>query len=292
MQGYDELQQSKAYFPLQRGLILIKGEDRARLIHAMCTNHVQQLEPGQGCYAFFLNAQGRILADAHIFNLGEELLLDTEGSAREKLYQHIDNYIIADDVTLEDVSDQYPVIAIEGTGVGARTPYAINDYVASLSRTGLPGERHYHGASTDGLTEASAEAVETARLENGVPIYGIDFTEANIAQETGIAHAMHFSKGCYLGQEIVERVRSQGRLNRSLQYLHIEGSTAPESGASLLYGEKEAGKITSAAYSPRLGKVVAFGFVRREAETQPLTVNGATASVQPRPAAPALAAGF
>src|SRR6476659_7348186 len=104
--GYQALRESAAYLDLsKRGKIFVTGEDRVRLLHAMTTNHIQQLQAGQGCYAFFLNAQGRIVADVNVFVLPDRLLLDVEPELREKVYQHLDKFIIADDATLEDVSD-------------------------------------------------------------------------------------------------------------------------------------------------------------------------------------------
>src|ERR1700685_755691 len=103
--GYEALTASAALVDLsRRGKIRVTGEDRARLLHAMTTNHIQQLEPGQGCYAFFLSAQGRILADVNIFCRPDHFLLDTEPETATKLFEHIDRYIIADDVTLEDLT--------------------------------------------------------------------------------------------------------------------------------------------------------------------------------------------
>ncbi len=118
-EGYRALRESCAWRDASaRGRIVVRGDDRARLLHAMTTNDVQHLAPGQGCYAFFLNAQGRILADVNIFCLPDRLLLDTEPETRTKVYEHLDRYIIADDVTLEDVSDQTGTISLEGPTSG------------------------------------------------------------------------------------------------------------------------------------------------------------------------------
>src|SRR5690348_16687264 len=115
MTGYDSLRSSAAWLDLSaRGKIRMTGEDRVRLLHAMSTNDIQRLENGQGCYAFFLTAQGRILADAYIYNLGESLLLDTGPETTQKLMEHLDRYIIADDVTLTDESAELAAIGIEG----------------------------------------------------------------------------------------------------------------------------------------------------------------------------------
>src|SRR5258705_8172653 len=110
--GYRALREAAAYLDLStRGKIFLTGEDRVRLLHAMTTNHVQQLEPGQGCYVFFLNPQGRILADANLFVTPDRILLDVEPEVRERVYQHLEKYIIADDVTLEDASDSLSALA-------------------------------------------------------------------------------------------------------------------------------------------------------------------------------------
>src|SRR5215472_16965253 len=113
MKGYEALRNSAAWLDSSaRGKIELTGEDRARLLHAMTTNHVQQLTPGAGCYAFFLNAQGRILADVNVLCRPDHFLLDLEPETREKIYQHLDRYIIADDATLEDITEQTATIAV------------------------------------------------------------------------------------------------------------------------------------------------------------------------------------
>jgi folate-binding Fe-S cluster repair protein YgfZ len=113
--GYRALHNGAAWLDLsQRGRIRITGEDRTRLLHAMVTNHVEQLKPGQGCYAFFLNAQGRILGDMNLLCLEDSFLLETEPETRRSSYEHLDKYIIADDVTLDDVTDQTAELGIEG----------------------------------------------------------------------------------------------------------------------------------------------------------------------------------
>src|SRR5271157_610046 len=115
MKSYEALRTSAAWIDLSaRGKIRVTGEDRARLLHAMTTNDIQHMQPGDGLYAFFLNAQGRILADAYIYHLGESFLLDTEPETAGKVLQHLDKYIIADDVTLEDQTAVWKAIGIEG----------------------------------------------------------------------------------------------------------------------------------------------------------------------------------
>ena len=282
MKGYDALRTSAAWLDVStRGRIKMSGEDRARLLHAMTTNHIQQLTPGTGCYAFFLNAQGRVLSDVNVLCRADHLLLDLEPEAREKIYQHLDHYIIADDVTLEDLTSTTAAIAVEGPtsadvlqSIGAPVTdaeYSSLDWgsrqVARLNVAGGKGffifmpsaEKQDLIAQIEsaGATAADAEAFRVVRLENGKPRYGEDISERFLAQEANQPHALNFSKGCYLGQEIVERVRSRGQIHRMLTPLSLETNTPPEAGAKLSSAE-----ITSAAYSPALGKVVALAYVR------------------------------
>lgn len=274
-----------------RGRIRATGEDRKRLLHAMTTNHVQQLEPGQGLYAFFLNAQGRILADAVLLCEPESVLLCLEPEVREKIFQHLDHFIIADDVTLEDVTAATAEYGVEGEGSGA--------LLAGLGLT--PPTARYHFTAGEGTTlvrhsitggegfrlivpavaseawkarllgagaiEGTPEQWEARRIRHGVPRYGADITESNLLQETRQMHAAHFSKGCYLGQEIVERVRARGHVNRTLVHLLVHSSEAPAPGTKIVSGEREGGEITSSAWID--GEVYALGYLRVELQRDP-----------------------
>ncbi|HZU23990.1 MAG TPA: glycine cleavage T C-terminal barrel domain-containing protein [Bryobacteraceae bacterium] len=287
MTGYDALHDGAAWVQLAgRGKIRVSGEDRARLLHAMTTNHIQQLAPGQGCYAFFLNAQGRILADANIFCREEDFLLDTEPETAVKIYEHIDHYVIADDVALENLP--LTTIALEGPraeevlrAAGGPVPKAEYEHepwgvrtVARVSSTGAPGffvflasvecDELLPGLEAAGAVAATAEEFRTVRIENGRPRYGEDISERYIAQEANQPRALHFSKGCYLGQEIVERVRSRAQIHRVLMPLVIDTTEPPEPGTKLQAGGADRAEITSAALSRRSGKVVALAYVRTE----------------------------
>ncbi len=289
MKGYEALRTSAAWLDLSaRGKIKLTGEDRARLLHAMTTNHIQQLTPGTGCYAFFLNDKGRILSDANILCRPDHFLLDLEPEAREKIYQHLDHFIIADDVTLEDATPQLSTIALEGPlavdvlqKAGAPIPaadYSTVDWcsrvVARLNSSGGVGFFIFvpvaeKGALIDqleasGALAADADSFRVVRLEHGKARYGEDIGERFLAQEANQPHALHFSKGCYLGQEIVERVRSRGQIHRMLMPLVLDTETPPEPGAKLETGDAGVAEITSAAYSPALSKVVALAYVRTE----------------------------
>jgi folate-binding protein YgfZ len=282
--AYQALRENAAAIDLSaRGKIRTTGADRVRLLHAMTTNHVEQLTPGHGCYAFFLDAQGHVLADVNLLAQPDALLLDAEPETREKIYAHLDHYIIADDVTLEDITAATATVAIEGPQAAQRLGSLGAPLPAEPLETAAWGDRTVVRASAAGgdgywvllppaakdaflaelsLPLASADDVRTVRLENSHPRYGEDITEASLPQETQLEHALHFSKGCYLGQEIVERIHSRGHLSRLLVHLHVEGAEAPAPGTELTVEGKEAGHITSAAYSPALNCVVALGSVR------------------------------
>jgi folate-binding protein YgfZ len=291
--GYTALREKAAWLDLSgRGKILATGEDRARLLHAMTTNQVETLKPGEGCYAFFLNAQGRILADVNLLCLEDHFLLDTEPETRTKVYEHLDRYIIADDVTLEDQTAQIVTLAIEGPNAGDAmaklgAPQPVAPYssaawsygaslitIARLDTTGgggyflmIPVEEKPAITSLlakAGIPEATPEDARIVRIENGRPRYGEEITERYLVQETDQLQAVNFSKGCYLGQEIVERVRSRAQIHRVLRRLEIDTNEPPAAGTKLKSGDADAAEIASAVFSPALRKTVALAYVRTQ----------------------------
>jgi tRNA-modifying protein YgfZ len=236
--GYQALNENRAYVDLsERGRIRVTGEDRARLIHALTTNHVQQMKPGDEVYAFFLTAQGRIVSDCHIRCTEDYLLLDLEPEVRNVMIRHIDHYIIADDVTLEDVTDgTFSLIAAGNLlygEIGAK-----DALIAELN-----------------LTPATPEDFEAYRVEHFHPKFGKDFTSTTLPQETGLTSALHFNKGCYIGQEIVERIRSRGHVNRMLVGLSAAGGAALPAGAKVHLNEEEIGQITSSSADSAIAMV-------------------------------------
>jgi len=316
--AYRALHEAAAWLDLSaRGRIYATGEDRARLLHAMTTHHVQQLQPGQGCYAFFLNAQGRILGDVHLFCLEDRFLLDVEPETREQLYQHLDRYIIADDVTLEDVTAALTAVAVEGpraagvlAALGAPAPEALfhtalweGRRVSRLSFTGAPGWRIFApaGEAQDlarkleaaGAVSADAETARVVRIEHFRPRYGEDIFDTTLTAETQQTHAVHFNKGCYLGQEVVERVRSRGHVNRLLVGLEIDATEPPAPQTPVAAAGQEVGKTCSAAFSPARGRVVGMAYLRvtHAAPGTELEVSGARAVTVPV-AGPGPSAGY
>jgi aminomethyltransferase len=264
--GYQALREGTAWLDLSaRGRIVARGRDRARLLHNITSNEVKKLLPGQGCYAFLLSPQGRIQADLNLFCFEDYFLIDTEPELREKVHQHIKRYIIADQVDLEEVTAQTACLGVEGpTPV---TPMPDSDYVhlqweactvARVTMTGQPGVRIFCPADrkpeiiakveASGAQAATMEDARIVRIENGKPRYGEEITDTSLPQETQQMHAISFTKGCYLGQEIVERIRARGHVNRKL--MPFEG--APPEGAEVL----------SSVLSPATGKTVGLAWVR------------------------------
>jgi aminomethyltransferase len=307
MNGYEALRQSTAWLDLSaRGKIRVTGKDRARLLHAMCTNDVKNLPAGNGLYAFFLDSRGRILVDAVIYNHGENLFLDTEPETAGKLHDHLNKYIIADDAHLEDETSQWAALGLEGpgsgaaaTGLGLSVPdseYAIRDwgdgFAAHAASTGTEGirifipvaERESLGQrlTAAGIPRATEEEARAVRIENGRPRYGEEISERYLVQETQVLKAVHFSKGCYLGQEIVERVRSRGQVHRLLTRVRLESDTPPAAGTKLVINGEPVAEMASAVVSPALGGVAGMAYVRSQAlrERLEMTVAGTEPAVK------------
>lgn len=305
---YEALRNRAALISLDaRGLIRVSDEDRVRLLHAMCTNAIEQLKPGEGTKALFLNDKGRILAEISVFCRTGDLLLDTEAATRQIVYEHLDHYIIMDVVELEDLSDTWHALALEGpaaaellTAMGAALPeadFAHRDWegalLAKVSYTGSPGYRLYvPEVSADawrqrlagaGFSSCDLATAEVVRLEYGRLRHGVEYGPQHLVHEAQLLDYVSFSKGCYLGQEIVERVRSRGNVNRLLVRLVVDATEAPATETPVMAGEGESGKVLSAVFSPALGKVIAWALLRAE-HTQAghrLAIGGAAAALAP-----------
>ncbi len=246
-----------------RGRIRVTGDDRARLIHALSTNHIQGMTPGSERYAFFLTAQGRIVGDAYITCYENYLLLDVEPDTRESMLRHIDHYIIADDVTLQDVTST--TFALVAAGKRIYGDIDLKEWTIN---------------SLDHLTPATSEDAETFRILNFHPRFGADFSASTLPQETGLSRALHFNKGCYLGQEIVERIRSRGHVNKMLVGLKIEGAAYIPPGADVLLSGEEIGQVKSSANIPEIGsRSIAMVRVAGAKPGTAVRVGGANAEV-------------
>ena len=285
-----------------RAKIAVTGSDRVRWMNGMVTNNVRDLAPGHGVYAFLLNAQGRIQADLYVFQRGESLLVDTERGQKAKVLELFDRYIIADDVEIADMSETLTAVGLTGPGsrnVLERAGILVSD-LAHLQFADLVSRQHAvtvvrsgeeaaeswqvwispdHVAELWGtLVEAGARptgatALNLFRISRGIPQFGVDIRDRDLPQETGQMRALNFTKGCYLGQEIVERIRSRGAVHRQFGAFSLDGEL-PAAGTKIFAsdGEKEVGEITSSAILPLPNgdRAVALGYLRREAAEKEL----------------------
>jgi len=272
-----------------RAKLVVTGRDRTRWLNGMVTNNIRDLASGHGVYSFLLNAQGHILADMYVFNRGESFLIDTDRAQVENLAQLLKKYIIMDQVVLSEAEQgQITALGIEGPrskDVLLRAgfepselePLEVedriwNDVAVSLVRSmqggymiWLPPENTggmWEALAASGATPVGAEALEMWRIAAGIPRYGVDIRERDLPQETGQEQALNFSKGCYIGQEIVERIRSRGAVHRRFTGFSFEGA-APPAGTKIERDGRDVGEITSVTVLPS-GKAIALGYLRRE----------------------------
>ncbi|MBI3796379.1 MAG: aminomethyl transferase family protein [Deltaproteobacteria bacterium] len=280
-----------------RSQIRMTGEDRVAFLQGMVSNDVKALQPGDGCAATLLTEQGRIVADLRVYALDTCLLLDVDTRSKEKLIEALSRFIVADDVEMADLSETQTTLALQGplssqvlAAAGISTPPSkmFQHCEATLAETSVhlirandTGEDGYEifapsvqavslwqallqaGASL-GLRPVGLAALNTLRIEAGIPWYGVDMDESRIVLEVGLDEAISFKKGCYLGQEVVERATARGHVNRKLTGLVVQDDTLPASGDKLFDDSQEVGWVTSATVSPRLGRPIALGYVRRE----------------------------
>jgi folate-binding protein YgfZ len=269
--GYSALRHGAAWIDLSpRGRIVARGRDAARFLHNVTSNEVKKMAPGDTCYAFLLTPQGRIVGDLHLLSLGDRFLIDTEPELREKVQQQILKYKVADQVELEDVTAQTVAIGVEGPNAPAIAPPPSEFRIVPFTVTGQPGYRIYSSPEKEdeiaryleaaGAVAATPEDARAVRIENGKPRYGEEIVETSLPQETEQMHAVSFNKGCYIGQEIVERIRARGHVNRHLVRLEMDGPELPAPGKQTIGGQEA--DVMSAVFSPELGKVVALAYVR------------------------------
>jgi len=300
-----------------RAKVSLTGSDRVRWLNGMVTNNVRDLAPGQGVYAFLLNPQGHILGDLYAYNRGESSLVDTDRSQLDKILAVFDKYIIMDDV--EVAGEKLAAIGIAGPksrealqAAGFQVPdlgplqfsaVTWQQTAVTLVRGDNPRVESFElwlaqndvEKGREALAKAGARPVGTAaldllRIAAGIPRYGADIRERDLPQETEQERALNFSKGCYVGQEIVERIRSRGQVRRKFTGFEVNGPL-PAPGSKVLVEGKEVGEITSAASLPLSGgeRRVALGYIRREVATpgKQVEAGGSAASVANLPFAEA-----
>src|ERR1039458_10028676 len=283
--------------------LVLAGEDRVRWLNGMVTNNVRDLAPGRGVYSFVLNAQGRIQGDLVAYNRGDYLLVTTDREQAPTIAEIFDRYIIMDDVEVADISDKLAAIGVAGPRSKTRESLAragLNvsqlelgqvidavwrDVGISVARSAQPQmdgfEIWFASENVDaiwdalvlaGAMPAGSDALELYRIVRGIPRFGVDLRERDLPQETGQQHALNFAKGCYIGQEIVERIRSRGNVHRMFTGFEVQGhpvAELPAPGSKVRANDKDVGEITSAARIPFPSgeRTLALGYARREVAT-------------------------
>jgi folate-binding protein YgfZ len=284
-----------------RSRVCLTGQDRARFLHGQVTNDVNSLRSGQGCYAALITAKGRMQSDLNIWRLDDELLLDFEPGLTQVVSQRLEKYIISEDVQIVEVAPLYGLLSIQGpkavevvrsSGLSAQVPekpftsVKLSDpakgdiYVMNLPRLGSSGfdvfvpvgafealgENLLAEAKSNGGCLCGWNASELVRIEAGIPRFGIDMDETNLPLEAGLeSRAISFNKGCYIGQEVISRIKTYSEVQKALRGLRLPDDlpALPRKGDKLFHGGKEAGYITSAVASPHLKANIALGYVRK-----------------------------
>lgn len=305
-------QNDAAMFDLNgRAHLVLIGKDRAKFLHGFCTNSITTLRPGESCEAFATNIKGRILD--HLFILAEEsaIRIDATAGGEDRLFAHLDRYIIAEDVQIERESSNVGQFLIGGPNAAIRLASLGVTEAASLAPDthqtvtiagrkvvlwrsellGTPGYRlllaredleavrtAFVGA---GIVPAGAATFEPLRIAAGIPSYGVDLTDDNLAQEAmRTPRAISFKKGCYLGQEPIARIDAIGHINRQLAGLRLESTDVPSPGEKVTTPEgREVGTITSAALAPGASQSVALAMLKSQAAQPGTSLRaGATAA--------------
>ncbi len=271
---YNAIRGGKAgFYEQKRGLIAVWGKEAVQFLDGLISNDMKTLVDGAEMLAAFPNAQGRLLAVVRLLRQGDRFLFETEEATREKVFQNLFRFTFAGDFFVEDLADQYryfevlqsePPAVAGGLTFASRSPWGI---FAPLAEA----EQFIQTLETNGAIEISYDLYETLRIENGIPLYGIDMDETTIVPELGLEGLISYNKGCYIGQEIIARIHFRGHVAKRLTGVVLDHN-ASEPGAIatgfLPGGEltiqdgKNAGRITSVTYSPKLERAIALAFVR------------------------------
>jgi tRNA-modifying protein YgfZ len=300
----------------ERGVLRATGRDRLDWLQGLLTNDVKSFERAGWTYAAWLTPQGRMITDMAVIEIGDEAWLDVPAPLAASLAERLDLMVFAEDVRVENVSDRIVSIAVYGPaawhaiagslafGIPApdRGGLAMHDDGSSrivIVRTGTGPDGYVLYASSTraaGLEEALAhggaaplddESAETLRIEAGIPRFLVDMTEETIPLEANLDYAISHTKGCYVGQEIIVRIRdlAKGRVARRLVGLLPEEDSVPAAGAAIVADGKSVGRVTSATWSPALGRPIALAIVHREyaAAGTVVGVGSVTATITPLP---------
>jgi len=274
--------------------MVLTGEDRVRWLNGMVTNNIRDLAPEHGVYSFQLSPQGRIQGDLVTYNRGDYLLVTTDREQAPAIAAIFDRYIIMDDVEVADIGDKLATIGVAGpkaaevlssAGIevtqlelGQLIDVAWRDLGISVARSSQPprdgyeiwfsaenADKVWNALQAAGAKPVGSDALELYRIVRGVPRLGVDLRDRDLPQETGQHYALNFAKGCYIGQEIVERIRSRAILHRTFVGFEVEGEPPP-AGTKVRVNDKNAGEMTSASRVPFPGgeRTLALGYAHRE----------------------------
>ena len=285
-----------------RGRISVSGSEAVMFLNGLITNDLKTLDENRWMPAAFPNVQGRLLAAVRVLRRHDDLLLDTEAATREKVLKILERFTFAGDFKVADLTNESALISFQGRGASALVEkvYGVTD----LSRDGVwqnesvtiirathTGEDGFDvigdvTAGADGLTVVSKEVEEILRIEAGIARYGVDMDESNVVTETNLDDAVSYTKGCYLGQEIIIRIKHRGHVAKKLTGLRFETDQAIGPGAVIKStDDKEIGRVTSATFSPQFGTTVGLGYVRYEYLTPgtPIRIDNVAGSIQSLP---------
>jgi len=264
-----------------RLVVRITGEDRVPFLNGMCSNDIRRLEPGSLIAALLLTEHAHVVTDFYVWARNDALILETDRAMWPSARAQLEKFLVADDVEIEELASM-AVVDIEGPqaqaavaalapDAGALAPWhhVVSERIgiANLPRFGRPAftvlaedagsfvDELNRAAASIGIREVSAEAIEVLRIESGTPRIGVDTGTKTIALEARLQSAISFDKGCYVGQETVERATSRGGVKKKLLGLRVRGARVPGTNAAVMLEGKEVGRVTSVADSPRIGVI-------------------------------------
>jgi aminomethyltransferase len=254
----------------ERQQLRVTGPEAGSFLQGMVTNDVEGLAPGGSCYAAMLTVKGAMVADLRVLKRAADFIVDTGPGRGQVVKDYLDKYLISEDAEVHDASE-LAVLGLVGPKadeVRARLPAALVEG-ALLSPLGgvdllVPREQFAEAMALLGdVPRLSRDTLEVLRVEQGVPLFGVDMTEVTIPLEANLEHAINYKKGCYIGQEVIARATYRGQMNKKLVQLFV-GDAAPEWKAELKLGERKVGFITSVVKSERHGQHLALGYVHRD----------------------------
>ena len=279
------------YIEKKRGLIEVSGKEAIQFLNGLITNDVAKLEDGAAMLAAFPNAQGRLLAVVGVMRAGDKFLFVTEAATREKVFQNLFRFTYAGDFYVDDLSEKYLCFSITNyelrianyESIEFQNRFGRDVFVPNESASDFLEELNSKPA-----VEVSDELYEVLRVESGFPLYGVDMDETTIVPELGIDGLISYNKGCYIGQEIIARIHFRGHVAKQLTGLMLSGDSTEidlKNAELKSVEDKNAGRITSAVFSPKLGKFIALAYVRYDylAEGTELKIGDRTGTVKNLP---------